>query len=59
MTIFSVRKNKTRFPGVAEDMPDHVLVFGPKEQAELVAERLSAHYEGCGGIFYVVKEDRP
>ena len=52
MTVYSVRKNKERFPSSSEELPNHLLVFGTEEQAMLVAKILSGDNKE---LFHTVK----
>jgi hypothetical protein len=59
MNFFIVKKQSDRYPGLADDLPNEIVCHGTKEQAELLAERLSNYYPGCDYIFYVVDEENP
>ena len=51
--IFTIVKDKQRYPGLAKEYPDRITITATEEQAVWFALVLSENFSGCDFIFYV------
>jgi len=55
--IYVIKQNKERYGDIAKKLPDVILVFNSKEEANNLAEMLSGCYPGCDYLFYVIDKE--